>query len=392
MAMIENSIKMDVLYRAVFHMIDWKVSLEINGDDEDQDRVNSLRRKYKKMMLLMIGKIPDAYIDHNVYYIALDDAPVIAALLIRVACDKDKRYGRFRAWLSEKYSKYPERYYPEIIEFNLEIEQMLDALYEKKIYISELESQLRKTYPDLVLSLPLHIKNKWETIIKDSIHYNEAMLLKTIIPLIHDIENYISFLPQVFDDGNFCKENYRTIKQNINFGEHRATLIDQSLLETSPLLELIKMGKYQEKCRSLFIQIIRAFWLHMFIHAAEKVQSMGNAEDYLTLLAAEMKYTPEQTDEFIDGFYSTQYDDIIVEEKKSADFIELSYLDIHRLYKMIDSDKTLCKILEESKSNKKDTLLKLRELSSCPKINEKEFSDTQEDESQASEETSKKSL
>lgn len=385
MAMIENSIKMDVLYRAVFHMVDWKVSLEINGDDEDQDRVNSLRRKYKKMMLLMIGKIPDAYIDHNVYYIAPDDAPVIAALLIRVACDKDKRYGQYRAWLSEKYSKHPERYYPEIIEFNLEIEQMLDALYEKKIYISELESQLKKTYPDLVLSLPLHIKNKWETIIKDSIHYNEAMFLNTINPLIHDIENYISFLPQVFDDGNFCKENYRDIKHDINFGKHRKSYLDQSSIESSPLLELIKMGKYQEKCRSIFIQIIQAFWWHMFIRAAEKVQTMGNAEDYLTLLAKEMNYTPEQTEKFIDDFYSTQYDDILVEDKKPVDFIDSSFLTTHRLYKMIDSDKTLSKILEDSKSNRKDTLLKLRKLSSCPEKSEKEFSDAQEDESQASE-------
>lgn len=383
MGMIGNSIKMDTLYRAVYSMIDWIVPIDETG--VSQEKINNLRKKYKKMMLLMIGKIPEAYIDQNIHYIAPDDTPVIAALLIRVACDKDKRYSRFRAWLSGKYTEHPEKYYLEILEFNMEIEQMLDDLYEKKIYISELEDRLRETYPGIVLSLPLHTKNMWETIIKDSMHFNEAMLLKTIVPLIHDIEDSISFLPQLFDDGSFYEENYRKMKKNINFGENRTTLFASSLFETKPYMELIKMAKYQEKCRSLLIQLIRASAWKMYIHAAEKVQSMGNAKDYFAFIAGELDLSEEQTKEFIENHLRTQNMDSDNEDNQPVDFIIPGSLDSYRLYKMIESDATLKKIYDDALSNKRDTLLQLYELSNCPEKNEKVFSDAQEDESQTSE-------
>ena len=352
MEIVKNSIKMEAIYEAIYPLIEWekeRIGFNISGTDYDDkiyDRKNSLRKKYKKIMQLVIGSIPEAFIDGTSYYIDPNHVPVIAALLIRTASDRDPRYPRYRSWLSGKYRKSPSKYYSEIIEFNSEIEEMMDALYSKKIYLSEIQKSLEEKYPDIVIELPLAVKNTWEILIKDSMCINEAIMYKTIAPLIHDIELYMSVLPQVLDDGDVEKDDQRTIHNEVNFANGISLFSDEEFDKLS-YSQLIANANYQEKCRNLLVQLIRRFRIHLIQQAHDRIVLMhGNAEEYLTFIANSLNYTPDETKQFIDEYQESQKNKLEVE--KEADFISPTTVFSKRVQIVIDSDDSLQNIINNT--------------------------------------------
>lgn len=200
---MKNSFKLEDLYNAIYPMIDWHDKDPFDAEINKIERINNLRKKYRKIMETVVGEIPEEYKDTNAYYIHQCHVPVIAALLIRTASDKDKRYKRYRSWLSGKYLNHPEKYYPDILKFGNEIEDLLDDLFNNKIYIVEIQENLKEDYPNLKLELTLQAKNFWELLLKESINYNETRMLCSMLLSLKEFELYLPILPQVFDYGEF---------------------------------------------------------------------------------------------------------------------------------------------------------------------------------------------
>ena len=351
-------IKMDVLYDVVNDLIDWNnkpvgdevsdYDAQINADDNHK---KNMRLKYKKLMMLIAGTISSGYMDNISYFIDTIDAPVVAALLIRTACDKDKRYIKYRAWLSGKYTNHPERHYADILELSSDIENMLDLLQKKELYVPDLEEMLRQTYPDIELSLPLERKNLWETLIKDSMHYNEAMMLKTVIPLIHDIEKYIIILPQGFDDGSLEADNQRMIKNCVNFSD-RLSLFDDEETEQLPIPQLLEQARYQEKYRNLLVHLLQRTRRHLIGKAAAKALTLDNPDDYLSYVAAEKGLSPEATERLITEFYETAYDGYPGPDYRMAEsetFLPLDTINSLRFLKLVHNDELIQTLLKEKR-------------------------------------------
>ncbi|MBR6419609.1 MAG: hypothetical protein IKS42_04690 [Oscillospiraceae bacterium] len=131
----EYHYKDECVIRYDLNLIDWHDKPAGDGAsdydaqiDAHENRIQNMRRKYKKLMLLIAGTISIGYIDNISYYIDSIDVPIVAVLLIRTAFDKDKRYKKYRDWLSGKYTDHPERHYADILDLCRDIENMLDAL------------------------------------------------------------------------------------------------------------------------------------------------------------------------------------------------------------------------------------------------------------------------
>ena len=105
---MKNSIKLETLYNAIYPVIEWHDDDPFDTDINKIERINNLRKKYRKIMETVVGEIPKKYKDAHAYYIDLCHIPVIAALLIRTASDKDLRFKSYRLWLNGKFSKYPQ--------------------------------------------------------------------------------------------------------------------------------------------------------------------------------------------------------------------------------------------------------------------------------------------
>lgn len=303
-------------------------------------------------MDLVIGTIPSGYRDHNGNYIPLQHVPVIASLLIRTARDTDKEFSLYRAWLSGKYNKHPEKHYSNILKFSLDIEKMLDALFKHEIYLTELENELRKEYPAIHLELSISDKNTWETLLKDSMHYNEAKMLCTVIPLIHEFEKYIIVLPQVFDDGSFEADDHRSRRNASNFADG-ILLFDSEDIKNHSVIELLNRIFYQEKCRNLFVLILQTFIKSLQNKAVCKALTLNDPEEHLSYSADEIGMSPEEKEKFINDFYSTQYDDYHFDEKPDNSlppFLPENIANI-RLQRLISSDKHIQRLIAEKKNN-----------------------------------------
>ncbi|MBR6419608.1 MAG: hypothetical protein IKS42_04685 [Oscillospiraceae bacterium] len=218
--------------------------------------------------------------------------------------------------------------------------------------MTDLEEALRQTYPAIDLSLPLEQKNLWETLIKDSMHYNEAMMLKTVIPLIHEIEKYIIILPQGFDDGSVEAENQRTIKNCINFSD-RLSLFDDEEIEQLPLPQLLDQALYQEKYRNLLVYMLQRIRRHVIGKAAARALSLDNPDDYLSNIAAEMHLSPEATESLITEFYEMAYDGYPGIDYRVADsesFLPLNAINSLRFMKLVHNDNYIQTLLKEKRN------------------------------------------
>lgn len=386
---MKNSFKLEDLYNAIYPMIDWHDKDPCDAEINKIERINNLRKKYRKIMETVVGEIPEEYKDANAYYIDLNHALVIAALLIRTASDKDPQYKRYRLWLYGKFSKSPEKYYTDILRFGEDIEQLLDDLYYEKLYVTDFYDV--EIGPPRRLELSLQDKNFWELLLKESMHYNEAKMFNSMHLSLKQLEMNLPILPQVFDDGSFMQNYQRDISKKLIDGNDFSYFDDQDFA-TKSFNELLSLAQYQEKARNLFIQMIQRFSAHIKSIAEERILAKYKGpEEYLTLVAKDLGYTSEQTEQLINDYYSTQHADCVKEEQPV--FLSPNTVLHYRMHRIEENDEELQIKIKQIQQNQNDSLTpntlsqndKEESLSSCPEKNEKDFSDAQEDKSQAPE-------
>ena len=391
---MKNSIKLETLYNAIYPVIEWHDDDPFDTDINKIERINNLRKKYRKIMETVVGEIPKKYKDSHAYYIDLCHIPVIAALLIRTASDKDLRFKSYRLWLNGKFSKYPQKYYNEILEFGEDIEQLLDDIYYEKLYVTDLYDV--EIGPPRRLELSLYAKNFWELLLKESMHYNEAKMYNSMHLSLKQFEMYLPILPQVFDGGDFVKDYQRDIENKLIDGKD-FTLFDDQDFETKTFNELLDLAKDQGKARNLFIQMIQRYAAHIKSVAEARILAMYNGpEEYLKLISKDLGYTPEQTDNLINDFYSTQYADAELVNEQQPAFLSPDTVLRYRIHRIEENDEALKVKIRQIKQSTSEALatntttamVNNEPLSTFPDKNEKEFSDALEDESQASEESS----
>ena len=183
-------------------------------------------------------------------------------------------------------------------------------------------------------------------------HYNEAMMLKTVIPLIHDIEKYIIILPQGFDDGSIEADNQRMIKNCVNFSG-RLPLYDDEETEQLPLPQLLEQARYQEKCRNLLVHLLQRTRKHLIGKVADKALILDNPDDYLSYVAAEMGLSSEATERLITEFYETAYDGYPGTDYRMAEsesFLPLNTINGLRFLKLVHNDDLIQSLIKEKRN------------------------------------------
>ena len=124
--------------------------------------------------------------------------------------------------------------------------------------------------------------------------------------------------------------------------------------------------------------MIQRFSAHIKRLAEERILAKHKGqEEYLTLVAKDLVYTPEQTDQLINDFFSTQYADVVKEEQPV--FLSPATVLHYRMHRIEENDEEIqlkIKLIQQNQNmplthNTSSQNDEAESVSSCPEKTKK---------------------